>query len=154
MIFVILTLLSFVALFVALWYFIEWEHPWMALVVIALMVGLWIGGVKLNDKNCQVNADYKVNLYAGSNGNEIQGRFYLMGGRIDEVDMVYYWVKTEDILHKYSGKMSSSDFIEDGKNYLQVKKTVCTSKFYEAPGITGFEFHVPEGSVSNMYAFQ
>jgi hypothetical protein len=129
---------------------------WRNIMWVLVVVGLIWGGIKLNESQCGIDASYSVPLYSGHNANKLHGSFFLMGGQIDEVDTVYYWVQSGNTLRKYSNPMWSSSFIEDGENYLLIKQTKCTSNwFFDNSGNpTTYEFHVPEGSVANMYNFQ
>ena len=108
--------------------------------------------VVVRDRNCSVEKYESVPLYSGSNGLEIHGSFR----SINEVDTVYYWVDNNGIKAKHSVPMSESVFIEDGNRELIIRYYDCNSYFWwgEARDVYLYEFHVPEGSVSNIYFYE
>ena len=78
-----------------------------------------------------------------------------MGGQIETNNVVYYWVKQENVLSRHNAPMDKSIFIEDGKNYVIVKQKVCNPEWlFISSDEKAYEFHVPEGSVNNMYIFK
>ena len=91
------------------------------LVSVLCIVGIFVvilGGMVLNDSVCSIETSRTTNLYAGHNDSEIQGSFMLGSGTIEKIDYVYYWVDNGGIKSKHKVTMSSSVFIEDGKNII------------------------------------
>lgn len=131
----------------------EW---WMIIIIVlspilCLVVNLIV---------CSVDKEIIIPLYAGYNSSTIQGEFFLGSGNINGVDMVYYWVDDNGVLTKHSVPMSDSSFIEDGKNVLIQKcHNVCPSNLYwlflsSVSDEVKLEFHIPKGSIIQMYNFQ
>lgn len=111
----------------------------------------------INNTVCSTQYEDITKLYAGYNGLETNGSFFLGSGSIEEVDMVYYWVDNDGIKSKHSERMGNSVFIEDGKNIMAKKYNGCPSGwnwFFIESSFGKVEFHVPEGSIAQMYGYK
>jgi len=134
---------------------------WWAIVALLLMfatpIGVAVGGMAINLNVCDIENSSITELYSGYNSNDIGGHFFLGSGTVNEKDMVYYWINNNGILSKHQRGMDESVFIEDGKNIMVEKSLLCPNNLqwlFIEPGLYQVEFHVPEGSVAQMYQYQ
>jgi hypothetical protein len=104
--------------------------------------------------------EYSLPLYSGFNDTRIEGHFYLLSGRVDEVDKVFYWYKDSGgAISKYEAPMYSSKFYEENRQdaTMIVKKYGCkdNNRWYICPDIyEKYEFHIPHGSIYTGYNFK
>lgn len=154
---IIIIIVVFFGIYIIFYFNAKWYTWILFLIFIIEFMNQTISHTEsLRDSHCRMQPEYKIDLYSGSNSNKLEGKFYLMGGYINDVDMVYYWVKNGDALNKYRAPMSMSTFIEDGKNYMQIYSEECSPGwlYFAAKEYKTFTFHVPQGSVDNMYQFK
>ena len=114
-----------------------------------------VGSIFLNI-SVQIETEERINLYSSHNSNEIFGNWSILGGQIEEKDVVYYWVDDDGVLSKHYELMNKSTFIEDGGEYLLLIKREPPENLkwlFVPDGLQKAEFHVPEGSVARMYSF-
>lgn len=148
-----------------LWFVgMAWEYNmkmrWVTIVgvsAIVLGVGLIYGTVILNKSSCNVEVVEKVEIFAGYNDSSMNGRFFLGSGSVDEKDVVYYWANNNGVKTKHSQPMDKSVFIEDGGGYVLLKSQTCKEGwdwFFLCDGFYQAEFHVPEGSIVQMYQYR
>ena len=133
------------------------EKPFWGILCLAFMVLAIVGLIKANNDVCSILETQTTPLYAGHNASEISGSFMLGSGTIEEVDYVYYWVDSGGIKSKHKRRMNNSVFIEDGKNVMLQKANVCPENLkwlFIENGHYKIEFHVPEGSISQMYQYK
>ena len=137
----------------------EWYSVLYGVLGIVIAGFILAKGIDYIGNKCLYRYPEKIELYSEYNDSEIGGTFLLGSGSIDQVDRVYFWTKRGNILRKNNVLMDKSVFIEDGETYMNTYylKTVdtfwCKPNFYENQ-VAGYEFHVPEGSVTNMYQFR
>lgn len=126
---------------------------WLVMGSFVVGIGIGIAGAYWNEKSCEPTISVISDLYSGNNQITSRGTFFLGSGRIEETDYVFYWEKVDGMLKKKQVPMEQSVFIEDGNSYLKTIKSACNANFF-IPGEPIYEFHVPQGSVTNIYLFQ
>jgi hypothetical protein len=146
-----------VILFVVIMYIMcKTNTAWGMLVLVIMVVGLTM----IQLAQCDTPNFTKTNLYAGYNGLNTFGRFFLGSEEISENDVVYYWINQDGVKSKHNQPMSDSIFIEDGGNYMIEKSYSCPKDmgwFFINPNTykeSSFEFHVPENSIVSMYEYK
>ncbi len=155
MIIVIMVILAVVVLLGGIEISINTDKDWLMIIacIIALSIVVW--GVWLN-QSLQIETEERINLYSSHNANDISGAWILLGGRIEEKDVVYYWADNNGVLSKHHQPMDKSIFIEDGGEYLILKYRQGPENLwwlFVSDGLQSAEFHVPEGSVAQIYGF-
>lgn len=139
------------------YYDAQWKETTIIVSSVLIPIIIVLGTIWLNVSMCSKGESIeRIDLYAGYNDNEISGRFFLLGGHIDERDVVYYWVDNNGVKSKHSQPMYKSVFIEDGGEYLLLKKDACPEAWWWLfiCGDTIAEFHVPENSIRQLYQYQ
>jgi len=127
------------------------------IVAILLPLAISTGLIFLNWHMCSKDEIVeRIDIYAGYNENEISGSWFLLGGWIDEEDVVYYWVDDNGVKSKHNQPMDDSVFIEDGGEYLLLRQKTCPEnlRWLFICGEVAAEFHVPENSIRQMYQYQ
>lgn len=123
-------------------------------------VGATIYIAKLNFQYCDVLKTERIDLYSGFNDNKMSGSYFLIAGSISENDTVYYWINEDGLKTKHEVPMRDSSFIEDGGEYLLKHRLTCRDNLIWLFLIPlndppyRYEFHVPEGSILNMYNYK
>jgi hypothetical protein len=138
-------------------YYVEWKVLLIMSAVIAIPLAIVLALMFFNENMCdKFETVERINIYAGYNDSEINGHFFLASGRIDEADVVYYWINNSGVKSKHSQPMDRSVFIEDGGEYLLIKRNACHEGwrwFFVCTDVIA-EFHVPENSIRKMYQYQ
>ena len=132
-----------------------WVHILISLVLVLLSL------FGLRQANYHIEQySYNIDIYSGYNDFQTNGQFFLGSGTINEKDYVYFWVEDKGgVLRKFSYCMNISSFVEDGGNYVIVTESRCDPEWKWLCGgygeiLKSAEFHIPEGSIYNMYRFQ
>lgn len=134
-----------------------WKENLLIASSILIPATIVIGMLALNYHMCAKDEIVeRIDIYAGYNDSEISGRWFLLSGRVDEEDVVYYWVNDSGVKSKHSQFMDDSVFIEDGGEYLLLRREACPEGWrwlFYCDDVTA-EFHVPENSIIQMYRYQ
>jgi len=110
----------------------------------------------IKDENMNIELVESQNIVALKDSQNIDGRFYLMGGYVKE-DLYYYYAKETEFGYKCDKIKANDSFVVYTDGHPKIETYISTSfkhwwtYIYAIPVHTHYSIYVPAGTVTNEY---